>query len=249
MLYKGDDINVPVQSSIGHSFEVSQSLIKLKESPNNTNKQLEKDSKTPILAKRGRMDDTPTRVMGWLDITEGSIAGGQSISRPLDEGEYVMIAAKVKQVEGMDTMMTRCGMEDGLGQVKLLTDERGCSLNRELIGNFQTKYNDATRVKEIFANFQVPQFGEKRHLSIKCGIVVCEGQCPLSPCEEKDDPIQMRDMVMLETDAVVRPGQSGKQAAAAVAPLVGKQAATAGAPPSESDSYNMGDLLQVNITD
>ena len=56
------------------------------------------------------MDDTEVRVVGWLDITEGSIQGGHTLSRPLEEGEYVMIAAKVKQVKRMDTMMTRCGM-------------------------------------------------------------------------------------------------------------------------------------------
>ena len=52
----------------------------------------------------------------------------------------------------------------------------------------------------MFANFKVPKFGVDTHLVIKCGVVVCEGPCPVSPCEDQDEPIKMRDMVVLETD-------------------------------------------------
>jgi hypothetical protein len=44
-----------------------------------------------------------------------------------------MIDAKVKQLKGMETMMTRCGMDDGQGEVKFLTDERGCSLDGDFV--------------------------------------------------------------------------------------------------------------------
>ena len=118
-LYTEEGMSVPVMSEM--SYVVSQSMGKLeqgeKDRINDTN--IERTSE-PV--KRGRMDDNQVRVVGWLDITEGSIQGGNPLSRPLEEGEYVMIAAKVKQVKGMDTMMTRCGMDDGQGDVRNLTD-------------------------------------------------------------------------------------------------------------------------------
>ena len=219
-------MSVPVSYVVGQSFgQVEQE------------EEVKKDEKikehNPVLLKTGRMDDNQVRVVGWLDITEGSIQGGNPLSRPLEEGEYVMIAAKVKQDKGMDTMMTRCGMDDGHGEVKILTDERGCSKDSDVVGNVQTKYNEAIRVKEMFANFKVPKFGGERHLTIKCGVVVCDGTCPVSPCDDKDDPIHMRDMIILETEADVRPDESPEEA---VAPSV------------DSHSYTALDMIQVNIT-
>ena len=236
MLYGGEGMSVPVQSTV-QSYQVGQSLVN-KEQEEKAIEDTEKDIDTsaPVIAKRGRMSDAHVRVMGWLDITEGSIHGGKSISRPLEEGEYVMIAAKVKQVEGMGTMMTRCGMEDGKGKVTVLTDERGCSLDREMVGDVQTKYNEATKVKEMFTNFQVPKFEVSGHLTIKCGVVVCDGDCPVSPCDEKDDPIDMIDMIVMETEAAVRQGEAQELSAAAVSTT------------ADSHSYNMIDMIQVTIT-
>ena len=41
----------------------------------------------PVLQKRGRKEDHQQKVVGWLEINEGSIQGGHSLSRPLKEGE------------------------------------------------------------------------------------------------------------------------------------------------------------------
>ena len=143
-----------------------------------------------------------------------------------------MIAPKVKQVKGMDTMMTRCGMDDGQGDVRTLTDGKGCSLDSDVVGNIHTKYNDASKVKEMFANFKVPKFGVDTHLVIKCGVVVCEGPCPVSPCEDQDEPIKMRDMVVLETETDVRQAVEHTQAAAVASSV-------------DNNSYNPLDRIQV----
>ena len=78
------------------SYVVGQSMRKLKEGDKDMQKATNIEQKSEAV-KRGRMDDNQVRVVGWLDITEGSIHGGNPLSRPLEEGEYVMIAAKVKK--------------------------------------------------------------------------------------------------------------------------------------------------------
>eukprot|EP00090_Calanus_glacialis_P002288 TRINITY_DN11708_c0_g1_i5.p1 TRINITY_DN11708_c0_g1~~TRINITY_DN11708_c0_g1_i5.p1 ORF type:complete len:436 (+),score=115.20 TRINITY_DN11708_c0_g1_i5:86-1309(+) len=229
-VYTEEGMSVPVMSEM--SYGVSQSMGKVKKEnmgiKNGT--KIERKSE-PV--KRGRMDDNQVRVVGWLDITEGSIQGGNPLSRPLEEGEYVMIAAKVKQVRGMDTMMTRCGMDDGQGDVRILTDERGCSLDSDVVGNIHTKYNEASKVKEMFANFKVPKFGVDTHLVIKCGVVVCDGPCPLSPCEDQVEPIKIRDRVVLETETDVIQAKKQKQAAAVASSV-------------DNHSYNPLDKIQVD---
>ena len=216
--YRGEGMSVSVQSmvqsyGVGHSW-VSEEEEELLEEMEN---EIETD-----LTKRGRMDEDHVRVMGWLDITEGSKAGGKSISKPLEEGQYVMISAKVKQVEGMDTMMTRCVMEDGQGEVKVLTDERGCSLDKEIVGNVERKHNEATKVMEMFANFQVPKFGvlTLHSLMLTCSVVVCGGNCPVSPCEDMEQPIRVREMIVLETEAVVERVEKVEAVTTDVAPSV-----------------------------
>jgi len=177
--------------------------------------------------KRGRMDDIQRKLVGWLEITEGSIPGGHPVSRSLEEGEYVMVAAKVKQDEGMDTMMTRCGMDDGHNEVQFLSDERGCSLNSDIFGNIQSSYNAAKKVKEMFVNFKVPKFGGERHLVLKCIVVSCEGLCPVAPCESRNAQISMRDMLILETEADVRQAVEQKQKEADVVTPVDSNSYTA----------------------
>ena len=44
-----------------------------------------------------------------------------------------MIAAKVKQMTGMDTMLLRCAMQDKEGDEIVLIDERGCRMRRWLV--------------------------------------------------------------------------------------------------------------------
>jgi len=188
----------------------------------------------PDIRKRGRMDNDQRKLAGWLDITEGSIPGGQPVSRPLQEGEYVMVAAKVKQGEGIDTMMTRCGMDDGHNEVQFLSDERGCSLNSDIFGNIQSKYNPAKKVKDMFVNFKVPEFGSKRHLVIKCIVVSCEGLCPVAPCETRSAQINMRDMLILETEADVRQAAEQKHENADVAA------------PADSHSYTAVEKVQTS---
>ena len=73
-------------------------------------------------------------MMGWLDITEGINQGGKSVSKPVKERDSVTISAKVKQMAGMDTMLTRCAMQDKEGEMMILIDERGCSVDRKVVG-------------------------------------------------------------------------------------------------------------------
>ena len=44
-----------------------------------------------------------------------------------------MIFAKVKQMAGIDTMVTRCDMQNKEGEVMILIDERGCSVDMEVV--------------------------------------------------------------------------------------------------------------------
>ena len=109
--YGDDGMSVPVKSDM--SFVVKQSMGDGKQEEDATTMRTEMEE-IPVLPKRGRMEDHQQKVVGWLEITEGSIQGGNPLSRPLREGEYVMIAAKVKQVKRVDTMMTRCGMDSAV---------------------------------------------------------------------------------------------------------------------------------------
>jgi len=227
--YEAKDMELEVKSDMSYV---------VKESMGDTKVDLKKEEIKiePIsdARKRSRMDDLQVRVVGWLDITEGSIQGGHPLARPLQEGEYVMITAKVKQVVGMDTMMTRCGMHDGHNPAQFLSDDRGCSLDNDIFGNFQTTNNNAIKVKEMFANFKVPKFGVESHLIIKCSVIVCDGACPKSPCENRKAPILIKDMVILETEADVRQVEEQKQAGTAVAQSV------------DSHSYTAIDKIQMN---
>ena len=118
------------------------------------NEQVEND-----LVKRGRMDEDIGSMMGWLDITEGINQGGKSVSKPVKEGDNVIISAKVKQMAGMDTMLTRCTMQDKEGEMMILIDERGCSVDRKVVGEVHNEYNEVTKVKEMFARVHIPKLG------------------------------------------------------------------------------------------
>ena len=84
----------------------------------------------------------------------------------------------------------------------------------------------------MFANFKVPKFGVDKHLVIKWGVVECDGACPLSPCQDQDDPIKMRYMVVLETETYVRQAEEHKQAAAVASSV-------------DNHSYNPLDKIKV----
>ena len=150
------------------------------------------------------MDDNQVRVVGWLDITEGSIQGGNPLSRPLEA--LCDDCCKGETSEG-----------DGHHDDKV---RRGCW---------------AGKVKEMFTNFKVPKFGVDTHLSIKCGVVVCDGLCPLSPCKDRNGPIKVRDIVVLETETYVRQAEEQKQAAAVASSV-------------DDHGYNPLDKIQVLYT-
>ena len=107
--YGQEVINIPVQSvqsyGLGQSWASveEEELLESEEFGEKLKKgkeQVEND-----LVKRGRMDEDIGSMMGWLDITEGINQGGKSVSKPVKEGDNVIISAKVKQMAGMDTML------------------------------------------------------------------------------------------------------------------------------------------------
>merc|ERR1711936_138470 len=141
-----EEVNIPVQSML-HSYTLGHSWVSEQEEKELLEEEIDNEIKTNIV-KKVRMDDGYVKLVGWLDITEGRIPGGRPITKPLEEGEDVIIAAKVKQVDKMDTMMSKCELWEKENKLKTLTDEKGCILDDEMIENIHTKYNKATKVKE-----------------------------------------------------------------------------------------------------
>ena len=64
------------------------------------------------------------------------------------------VLAKVKE-SGEDALLTTCFISPQ-AEVIQLTDEFGCSLNTNIMENFQSLNNDITGVKEIVSYMTVP---------------------------------------------------------------------------------------------
>ena len=192
-----ESMSIPVKSDM--SFVVKQSM-----GENQSRKKEGPKKEVQLPRKRGRMENNIEKIMGWLDVVKGNLDEGVILSRPLEQNEDVMLVAKVKQQNGMDTMLTQCGLKDEFGHVKLLTDERGCSLDSSVVSNTDVKFSKANRVKKMFSRLQVPRLSEETaHLTIRCSVVVCEGSCPKAPCVNRNSPIRMVDVLTLETETDV----------------------------------------------
>jgi len=68
-----------------------------------------------------------------------------------------------------------------------LTDYRGCSLDTEVMPNFNAAFNSMTGVKKLSASFPVFKFPGRSKLTFRCTVLVCRKNCPVAKCDRNEN--------------------------------------------------------------
>ncbi|XP_067142849.1 uncharacterized protein [Centruroides vittatus] len=94
----------------------------------------------------------------WMDIMKGRMPGLKIITGHVDVGEEVTMIIKIRQKPGIVAKVTNCLAHDGSrDNQQQLTDRNGCSLDFTILPELQEK----------------------------CRVLICNGVCPLQPCNTK----------------------------------------------------------------
>ncbi|XP_023227725.1 uncharacterized protein LOC111628217 [Centruroides sculpturatus] len=142
-----------------------------------TGKQLPKEAKPSEIVKP---------LDYWMDIMKGRMPGLKIITGHVDVGEEVTMIIKIRQKPGIVAKVTNCLAHDGSrDNQQQLTDRNGCSLDFTILPELQEKVNGRTGLKVVYATFPAFKFPDKDNLHLQCRVLICNGVCPLQPCNTK----------------------------------------------------------------
>ena len=68
-----------------------------------------------------------------------------------------------------------------------LTDYRGCTLDTEVMPNFNAAFNSMTGVKKLSATFPIFKFPGRSKLTFRCTVLVCRKNCPVAKCDRNEE--------------------------------------------------------------
>ncbi|KAF6206172.1 hypothetical protein GE061_017398 [Apolygus lucorum] len=126
----------------------------------------------------GRNDEEETLGKAWLEV-RGSAISTLATTNSLDVGEHTLLSVYTSLPGGMSARPVECKVEDGRGGVQALTDERGCTMDPQLLPSF--KIVSPGHWATAFPAFSFP---DSQLVHYKCILMICSGECPEFNCSE-----------------------------------------------------------------
>ena len=136
-------------------------------------------------------NDNPgfAKASGWMELDwRDSNAAKDNLS--VGQNVTWTIGLKHLHITGGDTMLSSCvAFAEGENEkvTKDLTDYKGCSVNKNVLPDFQVSFNSRTNVKTLktsFGMFQATHMSRER-LYIQCNVMICKRNCPVSKCDQE----------------------------------------------------------------
>ena len=58
----------------------------------------------------------------------------------------------------------------------------GCAVDPDIVPDFRVSFNSKTETKVLTSDFPAFKFPDADVVSVKCSVLVCQTNCPLSKC-------------------------------------------------------------------
>ena len=119
---------------------------------------------------------------GWMELINAE--SGETLTESVQVGTPVSLVIRLKQMGKMDTMVSTCTAHSG-DDFYALTNFLGCTEDAEILPNFKAFFNSRTGVKRLTSTFPMFKFPDLNKVVVRCTIMVCNKNCPVSKCEDR----------------------------------------------------------------
>ena len=119
---------------------------------------------------------------GWMELINAE--SGETLTDSVQVGTPVSLVIRLKQMGKMDTMVSTCTAHSG-DDFYDLTNFLGCTEDAEILPNFKAFFNSRTGVKRLTSTFPMFKFPDLNKVVVRCTIMVCNKNCPVSKCEAR----------------------------------------------------------------
>ena len=147
---------------------------------------------------------------GWMELINAE--SGETLTESVQVGTPVSLVIRLKQMGKMDTMVSTCTAHSG-DDFYDLTNFLGCTEDAEILPNFKAFFNSRTGVKRLTSTFPMFKFPDLNKVVVRCTIMVCNKNCPVSKCEDRRKidfkEVDIIDKFYLDTFAEVHDSDSG----------------------------------------
>ena len=123
-----------------------------------------------------------------MEILPAGIAAGSddTVDTVMVVGEPARMLVKLRQSGNTDTMLSSCvattGSPSGNRAYYDLTDHLGCAVDKDILPDFRVSFNSKTETKVLASDFPAFKFPDADVVSVKCSVLVCQTNCPISKC-------------------------------------------------------------------